>query len=211
MARKDIGYIPRTINDGNSELVDITTIKPHPQNVNEGDKAVIEASIRQNGFWGSLVCQKSTRYILAGNHRAEIAASLGFTDLPVTWVDCSDEDAIRVLLADNRTGRLGKDNPKKLADLLVKISATNTGLLGTGYKQPDLDRIIAKANSLTDEMTAVSESGGGTRAIQYLRFGDKQIPLTKDEYERLTVAAAEHAGKHGNYFGFVTSILDGDV
>jgi ParB-like chromosome segregation protein Spo0J len=53
------------------ELVPTGRLRPHPRNVNRGDLAVIAESIAQNGFYGAVVAQRSTGYILAGNHRTK--------------------------------------------------------------------------------------------------------------------------------------------
>ena len=132
----------KTINTG-AEDVAIANLKPHPRNVNEGDFGAIQESIEANGFFGRIVVNRRTKHILAGNHRYAVAKSLGFEKLPVEWVDCDDETELRILLADNRTARLGHDNEAALAALLAELAATERGLPGTGFDGEDLDRLIA--------------------------------------------------------------------
>lgn len=124
------------------EAVPIADLKLHPRNANRGDVGAISESIAANGFWGTIVAQRSTGYVLAGNHRLEAAKESGAAEVPVAWVDVDDEAALRILLADNRTTRLGEDEPEALVDLLRELAETDAGLAGTGFGDDDLAAII---------------------------------------------------------------------
>jgi len=138
------GVMPKHLNTTDDfEMVMIGRLIPHPQNVNNGDFGAIEESIKANGFFGALVVQKSTQHVLAGNHRLAVAKTLGYSELPVTWVDVDNDAALRILLADNRTARLGNDNPNALAELLAELAGTENGLAGTGFDGDALDQLIA--------------------------------------------------------------------
>ena len=137
--------MPKHLNTADDfEMVAIERLIPHERNVNNGDFGAIHESIEANGFFGALVVQKSTRRILAGNHRFAVAQKMGYSQLPVTWVDVDDDAALRILLADNRTGRLGSDNPNALAELLAELAGTDKGLSGTGFDGDDLDALISE-------------------------------------------------------------------
>ena len=161
--------MPKHLNtDTDYEMVPIGRLKPHERNVNQGDFGAIQESIEANGFFGALVCQRSSRRILAGNHRFAVAQKLGYTELPVTWVDVDDETALRILLADNRTGRLGTDNSAALAELLAELAGTDTGLAGTGYDGDALDQIISDLAGLPhDDMLPSMDTGEGRYKEQY--------------------------------------------
>jgi DNA modification methylase len=140
------------------ELVATETLKKHPRNVNRGDLVAIEGSIAENGFYGAIVAQRSTGHILAGNHRFDAAVAAGMANVPVTWVDVDDDRALRILLADNRTTRLGHDDQEALAALLQEILTDTDTLAGTGFDEAALDALLAEvgveqvpAEGLTDE------------------------------------------------------------
>lgn len=145
----------RTINQGFEE-VPLANLKPHPKNVNQGDFGAIQESIETNGFFGAVTANKRTGHILAGNHRYFVAKQQHADTLPVVWVDVSDEEELRILLADNRTTRLGADDESALAALLADLAQTEIGLAGTGYDGDDLDEIIGRL---------AGESGGGTELL----------------------------------------------
>jgi len=86
-----------------TETVKIDSLRPHPRNPREGDIGAIHQSINNNGFYGSILAQQSTGFILAGNHRWQAMLQAGATEIPVTWIDVDDDHALRILLADNRT------------------------------------------------------------------------------------------------------------
>lgn len=125
------------------EMVAVGDLKLHPRNVNQGDTGAIHQSIERNGFYGTIVAQKSTGHVLAGNHRLRAAQQSNATELPVVWVDVDDDHALRILLADNRTTRLGVDDPEALADLLQEILSDQGTLDGTGYDGDALDELLA--------------------------------------------------------------------
>ncbi len=124
------------------ELVDPTTLNIHPNNPRLGDVGAIATSIEQNGWYGTIVAQKSSKNVLAGNHRLQAAIHLNMNEVPVYWVDVNDEEAQKIVLADNRTSDLASYDEHILSTLLSEIAA-NEDLLGTGYDGDDVDALIA--------------------------------------------------------------------
>ena len=138
--------------------VDIKLLKPHADNVNQGDVGAIVESIQRNGFYGRIVVNKRNNHILAGNHRYLAATNLGFETIPVEYVDIDERDEVRLLLVDNRTTRLGVDDESGLAELLSTLIATEQGLSGTGFDDSDLNELIGMlAKSATDASESLSE------------------------------------------------------
>lgn len=124
-------------------LVSVDDVRQHPENVNNGDLDAIMESIQTNGFTVPLVVQRSTGHIIAGNHRYQAVIGLGAVEVPVVWVDMDDIQALRYMIADNRTARLGQDDYAALADLLEGLQLTDIGLVGTGFNDGDLDILRA--------------------------------------------------------------------
>lgn len=122
--------------------VSVSKLKEHPHNPRRGDDDAISKSIQTNGFYGCVVAQKSTGFVLAGNHRLRAAIANGADKVPVAWVDIDDAHARKILAADNRTSDLGGYDDHALASLLDEINA-DLKLDGTGYDVGDLDDLIA--------------------------------------------------------------------
>jgi len=126
------------------ELVSVSQLQPHPRNPRRGDVDSIVESIQANQFYGACVVQRSTGYVLAGNHRLMAAIRAGLTAVPVIWIDCDDDEALRLLLVDNRTNDLASYDDEQLADLLLEIRRDQESLAGTGYDEDALNQLLAE-------------------------------------------------------------------
>lgn len=124
------------------ETVSLDAVCPHPENPRDGDVDRIQESITANGFYGALVVQKRTGHILVGNHRYLAARQAGLQQLPVLLVDIDDDQARRILLADNRTSDTAGWDETALVSMLKDLAVTPEGLTGTGYTSGDLDALI---------------------------------------------------------------------
>ena len=140
-----------------TETVDIQLLKHHPRNANKGDVEAIRASLAVNGWYGSVVVNQKTNHILAGNHRVMAAKALGWSSVPVTWIDVTPEEELRILLADNRTTRLGDDDKTMLADILSELALSDGGIDGTGYNAADLDALIDEVSGGAELLTDADE------------------------------------------------------
>ena len=127
---------------GQNETVPIDALKPHPRNPRQGDIGAIHESIQTNGFYGSVLAQKTTGYILAGNHRWQAMTQAGADTIPVTWIDVDDDHALRILLADNRTNDMATYNDHDLTQLLEQLITETGTLAGTGFDGDELDNLL---------------------------------------------------------------------
>ena len=152
------------------KVVDIETLKHHPKNPRKGNIESIRESIRVNGFYGALVVQKSTNYVLAGNHRLKAAKAEGITEVPVAFVDVDDETAIKIVLADNRTNDVAEYDDAALSELLASVS-NQYGLDGTGFDEDFLEKLITGINGApTIEDAFGSLCGEESREIMQMTF-----------------------------------------
>ncbi len=129
----------------------IRRLKPYATNARRGDVEAIAESLRVNGQYRPIVVRAETNEVLAGNHTLEAARELGWKDISVTFVHCDEEQAKRIVLADNRTNDLASYDNEALADLLQELP----GLAGTGYDQEALDDLLdslSPAPLLEDEV-----------------------------------------------------------
>lgn len=122
----------------------IDSVTPHPRNYNNGDVDAIQESIEINGMYRPIFVQKDTGYIIAGNHTWEACKTLGATQIPVVYLDVDDTTAVRIMLSDNRTAALAVPDNGLLLDLLNDLAA-NDSIVGTGYKEYDLEVLKALA------------------------------------------------------------------
>lgn len=124
--------------------VEIDQVTNHPDNPRDGDVGAIITSISQNGWYGVLIAQKSTNFVLVGNHRLMAVRQLGWKQVPVIFLDVDDRRARNIMLADNRVSDKADYNQDSLAALL-SAAASDGDLLATGYDQEDFDALIASS------------------------------------------------------------------
>jgi len=142
-------------------------LRAHPQNPRRGNVFGIKQSIQENGFYGSLLVQQRTNFILAGWHRFLAGCELGIAYFPVRYVACDAETALRILLADNRTSDVAGYSDQSLLDVLDQLQESYGAaeLVGTGY---DPDDVALLVKQLRGEETA--------------RVGEYTFPLERQEY-----------------------------
>lgn len=146
------------------ERVPLDSIEPYPDNPRRGNVGAIVASLKKNLQYRPIVVQRSTRYILAGNHTYLAAVEWGWTHIDAVFIDVDDEHAKRIVLVDNRTADLGDYDDLLLAAILGEIREEDEMLLeGTGYDTDEVDNLIADA--LTYEMPDPEEDPEGAAAI----------------------------------------------
>lgn len=124
----------------------VDRIAEHPENYNEGDTGAISESMDEHGMYGAVLVQKSTGFILVGNHRYRAAKAKGAASVPGFWLDVDDDEAKRIMMVDNRTARLSTFNEHQLVALLTDAASSARGLAGTGYDGDDLDDLMAALN-----------------------------------------------------------------
>ena len=115
-------------------------------NARQGDVDVIKESMRTNGVFQPIIVQASTGKIIAGNHRYKALVEL-HREAPDSWpskvsvipLDVTDEEALRIHLADNKTSDDAEWDIRALVAQLDEVTAQPSGLTGTGFDEDDLN------------------------------------------------------------------------
>lgn len=136
----------KSILDSQVTEVAMRAISPHPKNPRKGDIKAIAESLQTNGQFRPLIVQRSTGHIIGGNHTYLGAKRLKWTKIKVVYLDVTDEQAQRIMLADNRTSDLGTYDTALLAEILKGLPTP----VGTGYETADVSAILA---AIEDENT----------------------------------------------------------
>lgn len=143
------------------EQVPLGKLKPYPGNARRGDVEAIAESLERNGQYRPLPVQRSTGFVLAGNHTLQAAQKLGWPSVQVTYLDVDDDAARRIVLADNRTSDLGGYDERALLTLLREVGED---MAGTGYDLDDFDDLLASieeadADNPPQEPTVLTPGG----------------------------------------------------
>lgn len=123
--------------------VPVAGLTPYGNNPRRGNLQVIVESLERHGQYRPIVVRAKTFEVLAGNHTLAAAVELGWEEIAATFVDCTDDEAARIVLVDNRSADLGDYDDQVLLDLLDSL---DVDLLGTGFADQD----VANLRTLMD-------------------------------------------------------------
>lgn len=132
--------------------VAIDSVQPHPKNVRHGDIGAISTSLTAHGQYRPILVQKSTGYIVAGNHTWSAAKSLGWDKIAVLQLEMDDDRALRILLADNKSSDLATYDTHALAEVLSGF-AREFDMEGLIWDQDDLDDLLSQMNTSIANMS----------------------------------------------------------
>lgn len=134
--------------------VPVGDLVPYAANPRRGDLGSLRESLRHHGQYRPLVARTGTNEVLAGNHTLAAAKELGWTKIAVTYVDCDDDQAARIVLVDNRSNDVAGYDDAALVELLQQVQGDTGHLEGTGFSDADLAALLAEVTgdpvALTD-------------------------------------------------------------
>lgn len=179
-------------------------VRPHPENYNNGDVDAIRAAILEVGCYRPVYAWRETGEVLAGNNLYAALMELEQTAIPIAWVEANTrEEAIKIVLGDNRIAALGQYDEALLLQMLESLDGD---LEGTGYVPDDVDSIRALMDSANWDG---DKPGGGHGDPDEDAFNpriDLRVPpqtfdgwrrlldtqTGKDDAEKLTAYLTEH-------------------
>lgn len=169
----------------------------------DGQVAQIAGSIRAFGF-NNPVLIRPDNTIVAGHGRVLAARKLGLDTVPVIVLEhLTDAQARAYVIADNRLGEIGGgwdwDMLRPELDHLGELGDIDVSL--TGFNPEDLP-----SDDLEGFDAPTDEQRGGNDT-DYLKFGDRRVPIDAEELVGLTRLLDDHMASTGGPFGFVTTIL----
>jgi DNA modification methylase len=121
----------------------IETLLEHPDNPRRGDEDAIDASMAAHGFYGAVLVQESSGFIIAGNHRKRVARRRGEKALPALFLDVDDDQARRIMLMDNWSADQATYDFRELARVLEDLQ-TAGDLDGAGFDDADLAKLLER-------------------------------------------------------------------
>ena len=124
-----------------TEEIPVAALTRFPGNARQHADADLRASVKRLGQYRSIVVRKHDggMTILAGNGTADALAATGHETARVELVECTDDEARRINLADNRLSDIATDDKDALAELLSYLDGD---YLGTGFTEDDVNKLI---------------------------------------------------------------------
>jgi hypothetical protein len=120
----------------------IRTYRPYPGNARRGNRQTIRDSLLSHGQYKPLIVQHSTGHILVGNNTWHVMVEQGWSHAAFQVLDLDDVAARKLLLMDNASSDAATYNDAELADLLAELPT----FAGSGFREMDLDRLLAELN-----------------------------------------------------------------
>ena len=148
------------------KMVKLDDVELHPDNARKGSLKRIQEGMVAHGFVAPIVIQKSTGYVVAGNHRVRVARKLrknpklnlkkhDFNVIPAGIADMDDDEALDYLLIDNKAADEAGYDETLVSEIFRKRGERD--LTGTGYSTKEVDVIHARAAWQDDEDVVVEE------------------------------------------------------
>ena len=175
------------------EQAPVDSLVEHPRNARRGDVEVIKESLTAHGQYAPLVVQRSTRHVLKGNHTLQALRALNWTDAAVVYVDVDDDQALRILLVDNRSSDLGGYDFDALAEL---IGILDGDYAGTGYGPDDLAQTKAMLDALTPRDTQGSSASEDLPGWEAKGLRTIQLTYNVATHDKVTEALDRIARHH---------------
>jgi ParB-like chromosome segregation protein Spo0J len=156
--------------------VPLTELTRFPGNARRGNTEEIRASLRRNGQYRALVVRDTGDglVILAGNHTRDAIEAEHHTVARCEILTCTDAEARRINLADNRLAEIGTYDDDALVELL---SYLDEDYEGTGWDENEVSRLLG---------AAVGERGDPSPPDEFPGYGDDidtQYQCPKCSYE----------------------------
>lgn len=170
--------------------VRIDDLKQHPDNARIGDVNAIARSLERFGQVKPIIVQRSTSYVVAGNHTLKAAKALGWEFIEAMVLDMDDSTARAYLLADNATSDRATYDKAALIGVLGK---TLSNLEGTGFTEEDFESLAEDASQQQGRRRRAEEDEEfESRDVEDAPEPTREIPLHIRTSEMETFAEEVH-------------------
>ena len=132
------------------QYIDPQELKPfadNPRHHSERNIQDIQRSIKKFGFTNPILVRQEDNMVVAGHGRLESAQELGLEEVPVIYLDFSENDAKLYAITDNRTAETSEWDLVALDELVQSLEMDEDELPDTGFYAEELEEILAEMDS----------------------------------------------------------------
>tara|TARA_R100001463_G_scaffold124734_2_gene181922 strand:- start:3087 stop:4295 length:1209 start_codon:yes stop_codon:yes gene_type:complete len=163
------------------KLVDPETLKSaayNPRQITRDELNKLIKSIKQFGFVDPALVRKHDNMIVGGHQRVKAALELGLKEIPVVFLDITENDAKLLNVALNKIS--GDWDEDKLTELLAELKFfDDVDELLTGFDEDELDQLLADLEEpkegLTDEDAIPDQVNTICKEGQLWQLGDHRL------------------------------------
>ena len=118
--------------------VDPKELVPWERNPRKNDPAVddVARSIAKFGFGTPIVARKENNEIIAGHTRHKAAMLIGYSPVPVRFLDLSENEAHALAIVDNQTNEIALWDEVELDGLLEELESELDGVFDGDDEEP---------------------------------------------------------------------------
>lgn len=184
------------------EYLPIDSLKPYEGNAKEHPQEQIDQiieSIRQFGMNDPIAIYGDENLIVEGHGRLLALQQMGADEAPTIRLDhMTDEQRRAYTLVHNK---ITMNSGFNLEILNAELEAIDMDMTEFGFTMEEIEQ---------DEFEPINdEELPETQNFDYiLKFGNKQVIMTEDEYRDLLQRYTDYAEENGVTFGFVRSLLN---
>lgn len=165
-------------------IVPIDSVMPYPGNARRGDIDAIAESLDLLTQYRPIVVDRATNHVLAGNHTRYAALKLGWTHIAAVFVDVDEDQARRIVLADNRIADLGDMDIGALLDL---IERDDGNIEATGFTDEEVKRLASQQEAMFLFGEAERESVGNAADLDEgedasIQVGPYRFTVPEEEF-----------------------------
>ncbi len=128
----------------NIEYIEIGNLKPDPANprrISEQELEALTRSIQEFGLVDPIIARHEDKMVIGGHQRLLAARKLGYTTVPVVFVDLSQEQARLLNIALNKIS--GSFDQELLARLLSELNEIpELDLTLSGFEEDELKNLL---------------------------------------------------------------------
>jgi hypothetical protein len=177
------------------ETKKISDLKPAPYNPRQStakQEEKLKASLSKFGLVEPIIFNKQTGYIVGGHFRVRELNKLGYEEIECVIVDLNEADEKELNIRLN--ANTGQWDWEMLANEWNSDELTEWGL--------DVPNFDNEPQSFENEDTS------STSQLDYLKFGNYQIPLTTVEIEKLSKLVDDYIEENTVTSGFILKLLE---
>ena len=168
-------------------------LSTYHRNPRRGDVEAIARSLEVNGQYRAIVVNLGRKTgrpleVLAGNHTLQAAKKLGWTQITATTIDVDDQQAARIVAADNRTADLGDYDTEELTSRLADLDQLD----GTGYTDDDLTDLLNDLNDIDGSTDHHADEIGTEITLADVTWGEPETETHKGEVWHLDAGDHHH-------------------
>lgn len=163
------------------ELIDPETLKSaayNPRQISRDELNKLIKSIKQFGFVDPALVRKQDNMIVGGHQRVKAAIEMGLKEIPVVFLDITENDAKLLNVALNKIS--GDWDEDKLTELLSELKFfDDVDELLTGFDEDELDKLLADLeepqDGLTDDDAVPDQVESKCKLGQLWQLGDHRL------------------------------------